>query len=107
MIHQIIFKFYLGVDIAENGEITTARVLKICVGQIQNLVIQALNTAIASKLLGSLDILRDSYTGMYIRKMDPLLLLIFLITDFPSSSRGGGTGKMHLDSIVFYIWLAV
>ncbi len=53
-----------GVDIAGSGEITSQRDLKICTGQIQELVLGGLNAAIAGKLLGSVDILKDSYTGM-------------------------------------------
>ncbi len=40
------------------------RDLKVCTGQIQELILGSLNTAIAGKLLGSVDILKDSYTGM-------------------------------------------
>ena len=59
----IMYTVLLGVEIPESGEITTSRELKICTGQIQELVLGSLNTAIAGKLLGSVDILRDSYTG--------------------------------------------
>ena len=41
------------------------RDLKVCTGQIQELILGSLNTAIAGKLLGSVDILKDSYTGMF------------------------------------------
>ena len=41
------------------------RDLKTCTGQIQELILNALNSAIAKKLLGSVDILKDSYTGTF------------------------------------------
>ena len=41
------------------------RDLKTCTGQIQELILNALNSAIAEKLLGSVDILKDSYTGIF------------------------------------------
>ena len=52
-----------GVSIQESGEVYSQKELKICTGQIQELVIGGLNNAIAGKLLGSLDIFRDSCTG--------------------------------------------
>lgn len=55
--------FYIGVDFNEEGEILTQKGLKICTYQIQELVLGALNQAVANKLLESIDILRESYTG--------------------------------------------
>lgn len=55
--------FSPGVEIPESGEITSSKDLKICSAEIQELVLGSLNQAIAGKLLGSVDILRDSYTG--------------------------------------------
>ncbi len=52
-----------GVNIPESGEIMSPRDLKTCTGQIQELILSALNSAIAGKLIGSVDILKDSYTG--------------------------------------------
>ena len=52
-------------DIPESGEIMSPRDLKICTGQIQDLILSALNAAIAGKLLGSVDVLKDSYTGSF------------------------------------------
>ena len=56
----------LGVDFTEKGEILTHKGLKICTGQIQELVLGGLNQAVAGKLVNSVDIMRDSYTGLYI-----------------------------------------
>ena len=56
---------FTGVDIPESGEIMSPRDLKICTGQIQELILGSLNSAIAGKLLGSVDILKDSYTGNF------------------------------------------
>ena len=47
----------------ESGEFTTAQDLKQCIEELQSLVINNLNTEIADKLLSSVNILRDSYTG--------------------------------------------
>ena len=52
-----------GVDFNERGEIITNKGLKICTGQIQELVLGGLNQAVAGKLVSSVNILRDSYTG--------------------------------------------
>ena len=54
------------VDIAipESGEITSAKDLMACTVQIQDLVLAHLNTAVGRKLLGSVDVLRDCYTGL-------------------------------------------
>ena len=53
----------IGVDIPANGNIQSARDLKVCTGQIQSLVLEHLNSTIAMKLLESMDILKDNYTG--------------------------------------------
>ena len=50
--------------IPDSGLITSAKDLKMCTVQIQDLVLAHLNTAIAHKLCGLVDVLRDSYTGM-------------------------------------------
>ncbi|KAK3104050.1 hypothetical protein FSP39_024020 [Pinctada imbricata] len=60
------------VEFNEDGEILTTKGLKICTYQIQELVLGALNTAIAGKLVDSIDILRDSYTGTLARCLDSL-----------------------------------
>ena len=52
-----------GVNIAESGCPSCASDLKICTAEIQDLILGSLNRAIAGKLLGSVDVLRDSYTG--------------------------------------------
>jgi receptor-interacting serine/threonine-protein kinase 5 len=57
------FLLFPGVEIPESGEITSSKDLQTCTFQIQELVLGNLNTAIAGKLLGSVNILRDSYTG--------------------------------------------
>ena len=53
----------IGVDFNDRGEIITHKGLKICTGQIQELVLGGLNQAVAGKLVSSVNILRDSYTG--------------------------------------------
>ena len=56
----------------DQGEILSPRDLKSCTEQIQELVLSTLNTAVASKLLGSVDILKDSYTGVLTRCLESL-----------------------------------
>ncbi|XP_064606414.1 dual serine/threonine and tyrosine protein kinase-like [Liolophura sinensis] len=63
---------FIGVDVPENGAIQTARDLKICTGQIQELVLGSLNHAVANKLVNSVDILRDTYTGTLTRCLESL-----------------------------------
>lgn len=63
---------FLGVDFNEEGEILTQKGLKICTYQIQELVLGALNQAVANKLLESIDILRESYTGTLQRCLESL-----------------------------------
>ena len=52
-----------GVEILPTGEVSSSSDLKKCTRQIQDLVLGDLNNAIGDKLLGSVDILKDSYTG--------------------------------------------
>ena len=46
--------------------------LKLCTGQIQELVLTSLNSQIAVKLIGSVAILKDSYTGVLTRCLESL-----------------------------------
>ncbi|XP_064632295.1 dual serine/threonine and tyrosine protein kinase-like isoform X2 [Lineus longissimus] len=68
---------FVGVEIPEDCIVTSANDLKICTGQIKELILGRLNSAIAGKLTGSVDVLRDSYTGTLTRclvsleKVDP------------------------------------
>ncbi|KAL3852843.1 hypothetical protein ACJMK2_016456 [Sinanodonta woodiana] len=63
---------FIGVDFDEDGVILTHKGLKICTGQIQELVLGGLNQAIAGKLVSSVNILRDSYTGTLTRCLESL-----------------------------------
>ncbi|XP_053377594.1 dual serine/threonine and tyrosine protein kinase-like isoform X2 [Mercenaria mercenaria] len=63
---------FIGVDFSEKGEILTHKGLKICTGQIQELVLGGLNQAVAGKLVNSVDIMRDSYTGTLTRCLESL-----------------------------------
>ncbi|XP_046354627.2 dual serine/threonine and tyrosine protein kinase-like [Haliotis rufescens] len=63
---------FLGVDIDDDGQIQTSKSLKVCTGQIQELVLSRLNHAVAGKLISSIDILRDSYTGTLTRCLESL-----------------------------------
>ncbi|KAL4226711.1 hypothetical protein ACF0H5_014691 [Mactra antiquata] len=63
---------FIGVDFNDSGEILTPKGLKICTGQIQELVLGGLNQAVAGKLVNSVDIMRDSYTGTLTRCLESL-----------------------------------
>ncbi|CAH1783636.1 unnamed protein product, partial [Owenia fusiformis] len=63
---------FIGVKMTESCEVKTSRDLKICTGQIQELILNSLNCAIAAKLVESIDILRDSYTGTLTRCLESL-----------------------------------
>ena len=54
-----------GVDLPAAGEAISSSNLKLCTGQIEDLMLGNLNRAIAGKLLDSVDVLRDSYTGRW------------------------------------------
>uniref|UniRef100_A0A2L2Y4N0 Dual serine/threonine and tyrosine protein kinase n=1 Tax=Parasteatoda tepidariorum TaxID=114398 RepID=A0A2L2Y4N0_PARTP len=53
---------FQGVDLLE-GEPPSARDLQICTTEIQALVLNSLNSAVAGKLIGSVDYLRESFVG--------------------------------------------
>ncbi|XP_053377441.1 dual serine/threonine and tyrosine protein kinase-like isoform X2 [Mercenaria mercenaria] len=63
---------FVGVEFSETGEVLTHKGLKICTGQIQELVLGGLTQAVASKLVNSVDIMRDSYTGTLTRCLESL-----------------------------------
>lgn len=52
-----------GVSLEESGEVYSSTQLQICAAEIQDLVLGALNSAIATKLIGSVDYLRESFLG--------------------------------------------
>lgn len=52
-----------GVQLPEEGEPPSARDLQICTSEIQALVLNSLNSAVAGKLIGSVDYLRESFIG--------------------------------------------
>ncbi|CAG2248392.1 DSTYK [Mytilus edulis] len=60
------------VEFNEDGAIMTHKGLKICTYQLQELVLGALNQSIAGKLVKSVNILRDSYTGTLSRCLESL-----------------------------------
>ncbi|XP_033745013.1 dual serine/threonine and tyrosine protein kinase-like [Pecten maximus] len=63
---------FLGVEFDDQGMILTTKGLKICTYQIQELVLGALNQAIAGNLVRSVDVLRDTYTGTLSRCLESL-----------------------------------
>lgn len=52
-----------GVTLNEDLQVTSRRDLRICNGQIRELVIGRLNQEIAGKLVESINVLRESYIG--------------------------------------------
>ena len=55
--------YFIGVQLPEEGEPPSARDLQICTSEIQALVLNSLNSAVAGKLIGSVDYLRESFVG--------------------------------------------
>lgn len=55
--------FCSGIELDRNGGVRSARDLQACTEQIREMVLSRLNHAVAGKLVSSVDILRDSYTG--------------------------------------------
>ncbi|XP_055935638.1 dual serine/threonine and tyrosine protein kinase-like isoform X3 [Argiope bruennichi] len=53
---------FQGVELSEN-EPPSVRELQICTSEIQSLVLHSLNSAVAGKLIGSVDYLRESFVG--------------------------------------------
>ena len=83
-----------GVDIAESGCPSCASDLKICTAEIQELILGSLNRAIAGKLLGSVDVLRDSYTGE--------TMVLFVSSSFGFSHQMSPQRIFHLHSVLFF-----
>ncbi|GIY06456.1 hypothetical protein CEXT_761051 [Caerostris extrusa] len=54
---------FQGVELSDEGDPPTARELQICTTEIQALVLHSLNSAVAGKLIGSVDYLRESFVG--------------------------------------------
>ena len=66
--------FISGVNINDELHVATARDLRICNGQIRELVVGRLNHEIAGKLVDSINILRESYIGELIAKTSSILI---------------------------------
>ncbi|KAH9487895.1 hypothetical protein Btru_067350 [Bulinus truncatus] len=63
---------FIGIELDRNGGVSTARELQACTEQIREMVLGRLNHAVAGKLVSSVDILRDSYTGTLTRCLESL-----------------------------------
>ncbi|CAL1546423.1 unnamed protein product [Lymnaea stagnalis] len=63
---------FIGIDLNQNGAASTSKELQACAEQIREMVLGRLNHAIAGKLISSVDILRDSYTGTLSRCLESL-----------------------------------
>lgn len=63
---------FVGVELTEEEELKTASDVKLCTSQIQNLVLRELNIAIADKLINSVNVLKELYTGTLTRTLENL-----------------------------------
>ncbi|KAK0063245.1 dual serine/threonine and tyrosine protein kinase [Biomphalaria pfeifferi] len=63
---------FIGIELDRNGGVRSARDLQACTEQIREMVLSRLNHAVAGKLVSSVDILRDSYTGTLTRCLESL-----------------------------------
>ncbi|BFZ10826.1 hypothetical protein BsWGS_13864 [Bradybaena similaris] len=63
---------FIGIEVNKNGGVQNTKELQACTEQIRDLVLSRLNHAIAGKLVSSVDILRDSYTGTLTRCLESL-----------------------------------
>ncbi|XP_035677571.1 dual serine/threonine and tyrosine protein kinase-like [Branchiostoma floridae] len=63
---------FIGVDLTESGELLDSKQLRSCTSQIQDLVLNKLNTAVAGQLIGSVDCLRESFVGTLARCIESL-----------------------------------
>ncbi|XP_022255837.1 dual serine/threonine and tyrosine protein kinase-like [Limulus polyphemus] len=66
-IHQ-----FQGLCLSEKRESLSLREIQICTVEIQNLVLNKLNSSVAAKLIGSVDCLRDSFVGTLERCLSSL-----------------------------------
>ena len=55
---------FIGVVISEDGQVSSIRDLKNCTSQIQDLVLSRINNSFAGKLVASVEILKESFTGV-------------------------------------------
>ncbi|TRY86014.1 hypothetical protein DNTS_029354 [Danionella cerebrum] len=58
--------------LSSSGEPVSSRDIKLCIDQIQELIVSRLNQAVASKLTSSVDYLRESFTGTLERCLSSL-----------------------------------
>lgn len=72
LLHKASQYEFQGVQLPMEGEPPSARDLQICTAEIQALVLNSLNSAVAGKLIGSVDYLRESFVGTLERCLNSL-----------------------------------
>ncbi|GAB1605183.1 dual serine/threonine and tyrosine protein kinase-like [Argonauta hians] len=63
---------FVGIEISEDGELKNSGDIKQCTSEIQNFVLNELNIAIADKLINSVNVLKELYTGTLTRTLETL-----------------------------------
>ncbi|XP_029646400.1 dual serine/threonine and tyrosine protein kinase-like [Octopus sinensis] len=63
---------FVGIEISEDGELKNSADIKQCTSEIQNFVLNELNIAIADKLINSVNVLKELYTGTLTRTLETL-----------------------------------
>ncbi|XP_078677977.1 dual serine/threonine and tyrosine protein kinase-like [Branchiostoma floridae x Branchiostoma belcheri] len=63
---------FIGVELTDSGQLVDSKQLRTCTSQIQDLVLNKLNTAVAGQLIGSVDCLRESFVGTLARCIQSL-----------------------------------
>lgn len=77
---------FRNVLVPRDGRISSARELRICTGEIQDLVLGSLNSAVATKLIGSVECLRESVVGTLQRCLENLETVFHDGCDSPQAS---------------------
>lgn len=85
---------FIGVNINADGQLMSAKDLKVCTGQIRELVLGKLNEAVAGKLAESVNVLRDSFIGTLTRCLESLEA-----SDTSGSGKEGHEGRSAVGAL--------
>merc|ERR1719383_150751 len=86
---------FIGVIVSEEGQVGSIRDLKNCTGQIQDLVLSRINNSFAGKLVASVEILKESFTGTLQRCLESLEK-----NEGPDAGPGGVAASSALKDII-------
>ncbi|GAB6033476.1 hypothetical protein CHUAL_013361 [Chamberlinius hualienensis] len=103
LVQQAVKYQFKAVKVPSDGRISSAKEFRMCTGEIKDLVLGALNDAVATKLIGSVDCLRESVVGTLQRCLESLENLTPDLHDSPNAS----TALKHILNAAYQVEVTI